>query len=151
MELNEILNAASKYGASDVHIKVGRPPTLRIHGKLVPLKTPEPLSGKHIDAMLALILKPAQRERFEDHHELDCAYSVPGLGRFRVNIFRQRGTVGIVMRLIPTGVKSFDDLHLLKVMEKIALENRGLILCTGTTGSGKSTTLASMVEFINQN
>jgi twitching motility protein PilT len=151
VELNEILNAASKYGASDVHIKVGRPPTLRIHGKLVPLKTPEPLSGKHIEAMLGLILGPVQRERFENHHELDCAYSVPGLGRFRVNVFRQRGTVGLVMRLIPTGVKTFEDLHLPKVMEKIALENRGMILCTGTTGSGKSTTLAAMIDFINQN
>ncbi len=151
MELNEILNAASKYGASDVHIKVGRPPTLRINGKLVPLKTPEPLSGKHVEAMLGLILAPAQRERFENQFEIDCAYSVPGLGRFRVNAFRQRGTVGLVMRLIPTGVKSFGELCLPKVMEKIALENRGLILCTGTTGSGKSTTLASMVEYINQN
>ncbi|HEY3489619.1 MAG TPA: type IV pilus twitching motility protein PilT [Candidatus Deferrimicrobiaceae bacterium] len=151
MELNEILNAAAKYGASDVHIKVGRPPTLRINGKLVPLKTPEPLGSRHIEEMLGLILGPLQRERFDHSHEIDCAYSVPGLGRFRVNVFRQRGTVGMVLRLIPTGVKSFDDLHLPKVMEKIALENRGLVLCTGTTGSGKSTTLASMVEFVNQN
>jgi twitching motility protein PilT len=151
VELNEILNAAAKYGASDVHIKVGRPPTLRINGKLVPLKTPEPLGSRHIEEMLGLILGPLQRERFDHSHEIDCAYSVPGLGRFRVNVFRQRGTVGMVLRLIPTGVKSFDDLHLPKVMEKIALENRGLVLCTGTTGSGKSTTLASMVEFVNQN
>jgi twitching motility protein PilT len=151
VELNEILNAASKYGASDVHIKVGRPPTLRINGKLAPLKTPEPLNSKHIEAMLGLVLSPVQRERFEHQHEIDCAYSVPGLGRFRVNVFRQRGTVGLVMRLIPTGVKTFEDLHLPKVMEKIALENRGLVLCTGTTGSGKSTTLASMVDYINQN
>jgi twitching motility protein PilT len=151
VELNEILNAAAKYGASDVHIKTGRPPTLRINGKLVPLKTPEPIGAKHIDTMLGLILGSAQRERFEQHHELDCAYSVPGLGRFRVNIFRQRGSVGLVMRLIPTGVKSFEELYLPKVMEKIALENRGLVLCTGTTGSGKSTTLASMIEYINLN
>ncbi len=151
MELNEILSAAAKYGASDVHIKVGRPPTLRINGKLVPLKTPEPLSPKHVEAMLALVLAPTQRERFENQFEIDCAYSVPGLGRFRVNVFRQRGSVGLVMRLIPTGVKTFEELYLPKVMEKIALENRGLILCTGTTGSGKSTTLASMVEYINQN
>jgi twitching motility protein PilT len=151
VELNEILTAASKYGASDVHIKVGRPPTLRINGRLVPLKTPEPLGSKHIDAMLGLILGPGQRERFDNHNEMDCAYSMPGLGRFRVNVFRQRGTVGLVMRLIPTGVKSFEELHLPKVMERISLENRGMILCTGTTGSGKSTTLASMIDYINQN
>ena len=149
MELNEILRAAAKHGASDVHLKVGLPPVFRINGKLVPLKVPEPLKTADLAAMAEVIFREDQKERFERHHELDCAYSVPGLGRFRVNVFQQRGTVGIVMRLVPVGVRSFEDLHLPKVMEKIAMEERGLVLCTGTTGCGKSTTLAAVVQFIN--
>ena len=149
MELNEILRAAAKHGASDVHLKVGLPPVFRINGKLVPLKVPEPLKPEDLEAMTEILFQKDQKERFGRRHELDCAYGVPGLGRFRVNVFQQRGTIGIVMRLVPFGVKTFEDLHLPKVMEKIALEERGLILCTGTTGCGKSTTLAAMVQYIN--
>ena len=149
MELNDILQLASKHGASDVHLKVGLPAILRINGKLVPLKSPKPLKHEDIKAMSELIMREDQKKRFEQHHELDCAYSIKGLGRFRVNIFQQRGTMGIVLRLVPFGVKTFEELHLPKVMEKIALEERGLVLCTGTTGSGKSTTLASIVQQIN--
>jgi twitching motility protein PilT len=149
LELNEILRAAAKHGASDVHLKVGLPPVFRINGKLVPLKVPEPLKPGDLEAMTEIVFQEGQKERFERRHELDCAYGVPGLGRFRVNVFQQRGTIGIVMRLVPVGVRTFDDLHLPKVMEKIALEERGLILCTGTTGCGKSTTLAAMVQYIN--
>ncbi|OGR19542.1 MAG: type IV pili twitching motility protein PilT, partial [Deltaproteobacteria bacterium RIFOXYD2_FULL_66_9] len=149
MELNEILRAAAKHGASDVHLKVGLPPVFRINGKLVPLKVPEPLKSADLEAMTEVVFQEGQKERFARHHELDCAYGVPGLGRFRVNVFQQRGTIGIVMRLVPVGVRSFEDLHLPKVMEKIALEERGLVLCTGTTGCGKSTTLAAMVQYIN--
>ena len=149
MELNEILRAASKHGASDVHLKVGLPPIFRINGKLVPLKVPEPLKPPDLAGMMEIVFQEGQKERFALHHELDCAYGVPGLGRFRVNVFQQRGTIGIVMRLVPVGVRTFEDLHLPKVLEKISLEERGLVLCTGTTGCGKSTTLAAMVQYIN--
>jgi twitching motility protein PilT len=149
LDLNDILRAASKHGASDVHLKVGLPPILRINGKLIPLKVPEPLRGEDLEAMSGLIFRHDQKARFERNHELDCAYSVQGLGRFRVNIFQQRGTLGIVLRLVPVGVRTFEDLHLPKVLEKIALEERGLVLCTGTTGCGKSTTLAAVVQYIN--
>ncbi len=149
MELNDILQAASRHGASDVHLKVGLPPVFRINGRLIPLKVPEPLKVEDLEAMTGVIFHTGQKERFEKYHELDCAYSIPGLGRFRVNVFQQRGTIGIVLRLVPVGVKTFSDLHLPKVMEKIAMEERGLILCTGTTGCGKSTTLAALVQYIN--
>jgi len=143
MELNDILKAAIRHGASDVHLKAGLLPVFRINGKLVPLKVPEPLHPEELSAMSTLILTEEQRKKFELVRELDCAYSVSGLGRFRVNIFIQRGTIGIVLRVVPIGVQSFEELHLPKVLEKVALENRGLVLCTGTTGCGKSTTLAS--------
>jgi twitching motility protein PilT len=149
MELNEILKSAVRNGASDVHLKVGLLPVFRIHGTLVPLKAKEPLRTEDLQAMTASILTNEQRKKFEHLQELDCAYSISGLGRFRVNIFIQRGTIGMVLRVVPVGVQSFEDLHLPKVIEKIALETRGLILCTGTTGCGKSTTLASIVEYIN--
>src|SRR3972149_4760865 len=149
MELNDILKAAVRHGASDVHLKAGLLPVFRINGKLVPLKVPEPLKPEELSAMGAVILTEEQRKKFELVHELDCAYSIAGLGRFRVNIFIQRGTIGIVLRIVPVGVLSFEELHLPKVLEKVALENRGLVLCTGTTGCGKSTTLASIIEYIN--
>ena len=150
MELNEILKSAVRNGASDVHLKAGLLPVFRINGVLVPLKVKEPLRPEDLQAMSASILTNEQRKKFEHLQELDCAHSVSGLGRFRVNIFIQRGTIGMVLRVVPVGVQSFEELHLPKVMEKIALENRGLILCTGTTGCGKSTTLASIVEYINR-
>ena len=149
MEINDILKAGVQHGASDVHLKVGLPAVFRINGRLVPLKSPQPMRADDLRTVASAILSGEQMERFEKSHEIDCAYGVPGLGRFRVNIFMQRGTLGVVFRVIPVGVLTFDDLHLPKVLEKIAMENRGLILCTGTTGSGKSTTLASLVEFMN--
>ena len=150
MELNDILKAGVKNSASDIHLKVGLPPILRIDGKLVPLKVPQPLRPEDVKAMCAQIFaNEEQRDRFERNREADCSYSVPGLGRFRVNVFLQRSTVGIAIRVIPIGVLSFEGLHLPKVIEKVAMETRGLILCTGTTGSGKSTTLATIVEYIN--
>jgi twitching motility protein PilT len=149
MELNDILKAAIRHGASDVHLKAGLLPVFRINGKLVPLKVPEPLKPEELSAMSTVILTEEQRKKFEQVHELDCAYSISGLGRFRVNIFIQRGTIGIVLRVVPVGVQSFEELHLPKVLEKVAMETRGLVLCTGTTGCGKSTTLASIIEYIN--
>jgi twitching motility protein PilT len=149
MELNEILKVAIKGGASDIHLKSGLPPMFRVDGALVPLKNGDRIMPDDIQTMAYSIMNPAQKARFEEHREADLAYGIPGLGRFRVNVFQQRGTIGIVFRVIPFGVKTVQQLHLPKVVENIAAEHRGLVLVTGTTGSGKSTTLAAMIEQIN--
>ena len=151
MDLNEVLKVALKGGASDIHLMSGLPPMFRVDGALVPLKTSERLMPEEIQKMALAIMNPIQKQRFEETREVDLAYGIPGLGRFRVNAFQQRGSVGIVFRVIPFGVKSIEHLHLPKVIESIAMEQRGLVLVTGTTGSGKSTSLASMIEFINAN
>ena len=151
MELNEILKIALKGGASDIHLKPGLPPMFRVDGTLVPLKKGDRLKPEWLQKVAASLLNPAQSERFEETREVDLAYGIAGLGRFRVNVFQQRGTVGIVFRVIPFGVKTIDSLHLPKVIEKIAMEQRGLVLVTGTTGSGKSTTLAAMIDHVNCN
>jgi len=147
--LDEILKIALKGGASDIHLKAGLPPMFRVDGALVPLKNGERLMAEDISKMAFSIMNPVQKARFDEFREADLAYGIPGLGRFRVNAFQQRGTVGIVFRVIPFGVKTIDQLHLPKVVETIAGEHRGLVLVTGTTGSGKSTTLAAMLEQIN--
>jgi twitching motility protein PilT len=149
MELNDILKVAMKGGASDIHLKAGLPPMFRIDGALVPLKDARRLPPEEISRMAFGIMNNYQKERFKEFNELDLAYGVPGLGRFRVNVFQQRGTIGIVFRVIPFKINTIEQLLLPKVLEKIALEERGLILVTGTTGSGKSTTLAAMVDHIN--
>ncbi len=149
MQLNDILKIALKGGASDIHIKSGLPPMFRINGALVPLKNAARLVPDDIHQMAKTIWNPAQMEEFKRTHDIDLAYGVPGLGRFRVNIFQQRGSIGIVLRVIPFGIQNFDQLNLPAVLEKIASEKRGLVLVTGTTGSGKSTTLAAMIDFIN--
>ncbi len=151
LSLDEILKVAVKNGASDVHLKVGLPPVFRINGRLVPLKTPNRLTPADLERMASTIMNEKQMEKFYREKELDVAYSVSGLGRFRANVFMQRGTMGISLRVVPGGVLSFEELNLPEVLKKIALEPRGLILVTGTTGSGKSTTLAAMIEYINQN
>jgi twitching motility protein PilT len=151
MELNDILRIAVKGQASDIHLKAGLPPLFRVDGALVPLKDGERLQPDHLHNMLSTITTPGQKQHFDAAHEVDLAYSIAGLGRFRVNAFMQRGTIGIVFRVIPFGVKTIDQLELPKVVERIAMENRGLILVTGTTGSGKSTTLAAMIDHINSN
>jgi twitching motility protein PilT len=150
LELDDILKAGVKNAASDIHLKVGLPPILRINGKLVPLKVPQALRPEDVEEICNKILATEeQKQKFVKNHEVDCSYSVTGLGRFRINLFLQRSTVGVAIRVIPIGILSFDVLHLPKVIEKIAMETRGLILCTGTTGSGKSTTLAAIVDYIN--
>jgi twitching motility protein PilT len=151
VELNEILKIALKTGASDIHMKSGLPPIFRVDGALVPLKNAERLLPDEIQQAANGIMNPVQKERFETAREADLAYGIPGLGRFRVNVFQQRGTLGIVFRVIPFSVRSIEQLYLPKVVETIAMENRGLILVTGTTGSGKSTTLAAMIDHINSN
>jgi twitching motility protein PilT len=151
VELNEILQIAVKGHASDIHLKSGLPPLFRVDGALVPLKNAERLTPEHLHNVAHGIMTPGQRNHFERNHEVDLAYSIAGLGRFRVNAFMQRGTVGMVFRVIPFSVKTIEQLHLPKVVERIAMEPRGLILVTGTTGSGKSTTLAAMIDYINSN
>ncbi|MBW2499687.1 MAG: Flp pilus assembly complex ATPase component TadA, partial [Deltaproteobacteria bacterium] len=149
MELNEILKVAIKGGASDIHLKSGLPPMFRVDGALVPLKNGERILPDELQKIAFSMMNPVQKARFDEKREADLAYGIPGLGRFRVNVFQQRGTVGIVFRVIPFGVKTIEQLYLPKVIEKIASEHRGLVLVTGTTGSGKSTTLAAMIEHIN--
>jgi twitching motility protein PilT len=151
LELNEILKIALKGGASDIHLKPGLPAMFRVDGALVPLKNGERLSPEQVQKMAYGIMSPVQKAKFDETREVDLAYGIAGLGRFRVNAFQQRGTVGIVFRVIPFGVKSIEQLVLPKVIESIAMEQRGLILVTGTTGSGKSTTLAAMIDYINSN
>ena len=151
MELNEILQVALRGGASDIHLKAGLPPMFRVDGSLVPLKDARRLPPEEISRMALGIMNDYQKEKFKAQNELDLAYGVPGLGRFRVNVFQQRGTIGVVLRVIPFKISTIEQLLLPKVLEKIASEQRGLILVTGTTGSGKSTTLAAMVDHINSN
>jgi twitching motility protein PilT len=151
MELNDILSIAVKGNASDIHLKAGLPPLFRLDGALVPLKNGERMQPEHLLQIAHSLMTPGQQVYFEKNHEVDLAYSIAGLGRFRVNVFMQRGTVGIVFRVIPFGVKTIDQLKLPKVVERIAMEPRGLVLVTGTTGSGKSTTLAAMIDHINTN
>jgi twitching motility protein PilT len=150
MDLSEVLLVALNNRASDVHFKVGQPPMLRIDGELVPLKDNSPLDANQIAKMAYQIMSERQRERFLRDMEIDMGYGIAGLGRFRVNIFQQRGTIAIALRVIPFGIKGFEELNLpVDVIERISKEVRGLVLLTGTTGSGKSTTLAAMIDYIN--
>ncbi len=149
MELNEILTIALRGGASDIHLKAGLPPMFRVDGQLVPLKDGKRLPPEEVARMAFGIMNEFQKEKFKQSNEVDLAYGVPGLGRFRVNVFQQRGTIGAVLRVIPFKIMAIKELMLPPTLEKMALEERGLILVTGTTGSGKSTTLAAMIDHIN--
>ena len=151
MELRDLLKIAVERKSSDLHIKVGSPPVIRVDNKLIPLSEKPRLSQEETMRMVLSVMNNNQREHFKEKREIDLAYSVPGLGRFRVNIFQQRSTIGMVMRIIPMKVSTIQDLNMPPVVEKLALETRGLILVTGATGTGKSTTLAAMVEHINTN
>ena len=149
MHVNDLLKLAVEKGASDLHLKVGSYPMCRIHGHLAAVSEDKKLDHEDLVEMAAAVMSTAQRQKFKDAQEVDLAYSVPGLGRFRCNVFQQRGTIGVVLRVIPVTVKSLDELGLPPVLKKIAAEERGLVLVTGTTGSGKSTTLAAMIDYIN--
>jgi twitching motility protein PilT len=149
MHVNDLLKVAVEAGASDLHLKVGSFPMMRVRGELMPAVSDRRLSHDDIVAMANAVLPTHQREKFKSQHEVDLAYSVSGLGRFRCNAFQQRGTVGMVFRVIPIDVGSIDSLELPVVLKRIAAEQRGLVLVTGTTGSGKTTTLASMIHEIN--
>jgi twitching motility protein PilT len=149
MHINDILKAATERKASDVHLKVGSHPMIRVDGLLVPLVEFKRLMQEDTIAMAFSMMSTQQKEKFKQFLEIDIAYSVPGLGRFRCNIFQQRGSVGLVLRLIPARILSIKELLLPPILEKICDEERGLVLVTGTTGSGKSTTLAAMLDTIN--
>ncbi len=146
--LHQLLKAMIEKGASDLHITTNSPPQLRIDGKLHPLKTP-PLAAPETKQLCYSILTDAQKHRFEEQSELDLSFGVRGLSRFRANIFMQRGAVAGAFRAIPYKILSFEDLGLPKVVSELCKKPRGLILVTGPTGSGKSTTLASMIDRIN--
>ncbi|OGP89724.1 MAG: type IV pili twitching motility protein PilT [Deltaproteobacteria bacterium RBG_16_48_10] len=149
MDLNQILMEALSQEASDVHIKVGSPPILRVNGILKPWNKLKPFAHNDVSKMAFGLMNEWQKERFIKDREVDMGYEVYGLGRFRVNVFQQRGKIRIALRIVPYQIKTLQELHLPPVIKDISLEQRGLILVTGTTGSGKSTTLASMIDIIN--
>src|SRR4030066_930678 len=151
VDINELLKKAVQMGASDLHVKVGSVPIIRLDGELTTLSGEKRLTLEDTTNIASTIMNEAQKEAFKKKNEIDISYSIPGFGRFRCNTFVQRGTIGIVFRVIPTKIPDIEQLYLPPVLKKIALEPRGLILVTGTTGSGKTTTLASMIEFINLN
>ena len=136
--------------ASDVHLKVGSVPIFRVDSKLQPTDY-EPLAPEDTEQIAGEVMSVYHRERFQSHNEVDFAYEAEGLGRFRTNVFRQRGFVGIVMRMVKMDIPSFEELGLPPTLKKISLSERGIILTTGTTSCGKSTTTAAMIDYINQN
>lgn len=150
MDLAVIAKAAVSTGASDIHFKVGLPPLIRLHGDIMPLPGFPATTQEELGRALWDIMNTGQRERFKTTNECDMAHSFPDLARFRINVFRQQGKIGSVMRTIPTLVKTIDELMLPPVLKKLAGEARGLVLVTGATGSGKSTTLAAIIEEINR-
>src|SRR5467141_1280162 len=150
MHVNDLLKIAVENAASDLHLKVGSFPMMRVRGVLQPATKGQKLDHDDVIAISAAIMSTTQRQKFKETQEVDLAYSVPGLGRFRCNIFQQRGTVGIVLRVIPMKIRTIDELGLPHVLKRIAEEERGLVLVTGTTGSGKSTTLAALIDHINK-
>ncbi|MCE5190460.1 MAG: type IV pilus twitching motility protein PilT [Actinomycetia bacterium] len=137
-------------GASDLHIAVGSPPGIRQRGELLPIEGAKILTPRDTQAMILGLLSEVQRQRFETELELDFAYSIPGLSRFRANVFQQRNSMGAVFRVIPLKIPTIDELGLPKVCRFLAERPRGLVLVTGPTGSGKSTTLAAMIDHINE-
>ena len=150
-DIDALLKKAVQRKASDMHIKAGSPPIIRIDGALATLQDEPKMTPEDIQGIAAYVMKEAQREQFEKNREFDMAYSVSGLGRFRCNAYHQRGTIGIVFRFIPPEILELEALMMPVVIKKISLEPRGLILVTGTTGSGKTTTLSSMIDYINSN
>jgi len=149
MNIDDLLRIAMERRASDLHLKVGNYPHLRIDGDLVPLTDQPRVSAEDMLNMSFSMMSARQKQKFKETTEIDMAYGVAGLGRFRVNVFQQRGNVGLVLRVIPTKIRALDELFLPKVVEQICDMPRGLVLVTGITGSGKSTTLAAMIDRIN--
>jgi len=149
-KINELFKMMVEKKASDLHLGVGSPPIFRIDGKLIPLETPS-LSPENLQEMIHSVLTSEQKEKFLKDKELDFSYSLPGISRFRGNVLLQRGTLGAVFRAVPTKPFTLDELKLPEVIKEFCNKPRGLVLVTGPTGSGKSTTLAAMVDYINEN
>src|SRR5437867_10600347 len=143
-----ILQTAVEGGASDIHLKIGTPVVFRINRQLVAIEAPHP-TAEWIDSVIAQIVPKHARKRMEEEREIDFSYFAPGVGRFRTNLFQQRGQYCLAMRFVKTQVPSFEELGLLPVLKQIAESPRGIVLLSGSTGCGKSTTLAAMVEHIN--
>ncbi|HET9691466.1 MAG TPA: PilT/PilU family type 4a pilus ATPase [Acidimicrobiales bacterium] len=150
LHLNELLHELDELGGSDLHLSAGRPPSVRVDGQIRPLEGYEALTGSELRELIYGILSQRMRERFEADKELDASHSVPGLGRFRLNVFQQRDSVGAVLRAIPFKIKPLNELGVPATVEQFANLHRGLVLVTGPTGSGKSTTLASLVDVVNR-
>ena len=150
ISLSELLHKLSEMGGSDLHITTGTPPLVRVHGEVQPLDGYRPLTSSETKQLAYSVLTDAQKHRFEENLELDLSFGVKGLSRFRANVFNQRGAVGAVFRAIPYEIKSFEDLGLAPVVKELCTKPRGLVLVTGPTGSGKSTTLAAMIDKINR-
>ncbi|MBA2752179.1 MAG: PilT/PilU family type 4a pilus ATPase [Actinobacteria bacterium] len=148
--LDRLLQSMDGTDASDLHIKVGASPRMRIHGTLITVQGEDRLSNEATEQMAAAIMRADVAEQFAKHNEADFAYAIAGVGRFRVNVFRQRGTVAMVFRRVRTSAASFEELGLPEVVSRLANEARGLVLVTGPTGSGKTTTLAAMIDHINR-
>ena len=149
--IDDLLRMAMSFGASDLHLRAGSHPVIRVNGSLKPLSGAAKLNQDETLEMAFSMMSNRQKQHFKEVFEVDVGYGVAGLGRFRVNIFQQRGTIGIVARVISDHIRNFEELGLPPVLEKVSNEQRGLILVTGTTGSGKSTTLAAIVDHINAN
>ena len=149
MKIDELLKLAAEMKASDLHLKVGNHPYVRSEGELKPLDQFPRVSSEIMLGMAFSMMNNRQKQKFKESTDLDMAYGVAGLGRFRVNVFQQRGNIGMSIRLIPTKVKTIEELELPKIVDKLAQEQRGMVLVTGTTGSGKSTTLAALIDRIN--
>jgi twitching motility protein PilT len=150
VSIPELLDIVMERDASDLHLTVGSPPVVRVHGDLVPLTQYPPLTSQAVQAMIYAILPQRKREKLEEDLELDMSYAVPGKSRFRVNVYFQRDSLGAAFRLIPMSIRKATDLGLPSVVEEFARLPRGLVLVTGPTGSGKSTTLAALVDVVNQ-
>lgn len=150
MNIKLLLEKMIELGASDLHVKAGLPPALRIHGTLQKLDLPGP-TPKEMEEAARQVLTPLQREKFEKTREVDFAFGITGLARFRANFYVQRSSIAMVFRHVPVNIRSIEELRLPKIISELALKPRGLILVTGTVGSGKSTTLAAMIQTINQN
>ena len=148
-DLHRYLRTLAACNGSDLHIKAGSPPRIRVDGTLRVLDDEASLTPEDAAAMAAAVMRPEVAEHFQEYNEADCAYSVQGVSRFRVNIYRQRGSVAMVMRMVRTSAASFDELGLPPAVQSLADEHRGLVLVTGPTGSGKTTTLAAMIDHIN--
>ncbi|HEX9094227.1 MAG TPA: PilT/PilU family type 4a pilus ATPase [Coriobacteriia bacterium] len=148
--IDDLLRMMIDRGGSDLHITVGSPPGIRQRGEIVPIESMKPLQPRDTQEMILSLLSEEQRKRFETELELDFAYSIPGLSRFRANVFQQRNSLGAVFRVIPLRIPTMQDLNLPKVCKFLADRPRGLVLVTGPTGSGKSTTLAAMVDHVNE-